>query len=150
MKKLYMIRLENGNSVIVQAESQDSALEHAGLRVDPAAQAAAMGEKDVANLHLTLVHEGLGPQNYSIRELEDFLCVAHLEDDGDFNLSLESGEGSDEFYVDYPFLRKAEEKHLLRKFTDPTFDNPEVRKLYEDAVERERTRLLVSGPDSGE
>jgi hypothetical protein len=95
MKKLYMIRLENGNSVIVQAENQDAALEHAGLRVDPAAQAVAMGEKDV-----TLVHEGLGPQNYTIRELDDFLCVAHLEDDGDFDLSLESGESSDEFYVD--------------------------------------------------
>jgi hypothetical protein len=45
MKNLYMIRLENGNSVIVQAESQDTALEHAGLRVDPAAQAAARGER---------------------------------------------------------------------------------------------------------
>jgi energy-coupling factor transporter ATP-binding protein EcfA2 len=115
-----------------------------------AAQAAAMGEKDLASLHLTLVHEGLGPQNYTIRELDDFLCMAHLEDDGDFDLTLESGESSDEFYVDYPCLRAAEEEHLLRKFTDPSFDNPEVRKLYEDAVERERTRLLVSGRDSGE
>jgi len=149
MKKLYMIRLENGNSVIVQAENQDTALQHAGLRVDPAAQAAAMGEKDVASLHLTLVHEGLGPQNYTIRELDDFLCMAHLEDNGDFDLTLESGESSDEFYIDYPCLRAAEEKHLLRRFTDPSFDNPEVRKLYEDAVEGERTRLLVSGRDSG-
>jgi hypothetical protein len=150
MKNLYMIRLENGNSVIVQAESQDTALEHAGLRVDPAAQAAARGEKDVASLHLTLVHEGLGPQNYTIRELDDFLCMAHLEDDGDFDFTLESGESCDEFYLDYPCLRAAEGEHLLRKFTDPTFDNPDVRKLYAEAVERERTRLLVSGRDSGE
>jgi hypothetical protein len=150
MKNLYMIRLENGNSAIVQAENADAALEHAGLRVDPVAQAAAIGEKDVASLHLTLVHEGLGPQNYTIRELRDFLCVAHLDDDGDFDLSLESGESSDEFYVDYPFLREAEEEHLLRKFTDPTFDNPDVRKLYKNAVERERTRLRVSARDSGE
>jgi hypothetical protein len=62
--------------------------------------------------------------------LDNFLCVAHLEDDGDFALSLESGESSDEFYKDYPCLRGAEEEPLLRKFTDPTFDNPELRKLY--------------------
>jgi len=97
-----------------------------------------------------LVHEGLGPQNYSIRELEDFLGVAHLEDDGDFDLTLESGESSDEFYIDSPCLRAAENEHLLRKFTDPTFDNPNVRKVYAEAVERERTRLLVSGRDFGE
>jgi len=102
-----------------------------------------MGERDVAGLHLILVHDGLGPQNYTIREIEHFLCVAHLEDEGDFEISLESGEGGDEFYKDYPHLREAEKEHLLRKFTDPTFDNPDVRKLYRDAVEKERTRLLV-------
>jgi hypothetical protein len=143
MKKLFMIRLENGNSVIVQANNCEEALDFAGLMVDPAQQAAAMGEHDVAGLHLVLVHDGLGPQNYTIREIENFLCVAHLEDEGDFELSLESGEGSDEFYKDYPHLREAEKKHLLLKFADPTFDNPDVRKLYRDAVEKERTRLLV-------
>ncbi len=143
MRKLFMIRLENGNSVIVQADNREQALEFAGLTVDPAKQAAAMGERDVAGLHLVLVHEGFGPQNYTIREIENFLCVAHLEDDGDFDISLESGEGSDEFYKDYPHLCEAEREHLRRKFTDPTFDNPDVRRLYQEAVEKERTRLLV-------
>jgi hypothetical protein len=143
MTKLYMIRLENGNSVILQAGSRQQALEFAGLTVDPAKQAAAMGERDVAGLHLILVHEGFGPQNYTIREIKHFLCVAHLEDDGDFEISLESGEGSDEFYEDYPHLREAERDHLERKLADPTFENPEVQMLYQEAVEKERTRMLI-------
>jgi hypothetical protein len=143
MKKLYMIRLENGNSVVLQATNRAQALEFAGLTVDPAKQAAAMGERDVAGLHFSLVNAGMGPQNYTIREIENFLCIAHLDDDGDFEISLESGEGSDEFYEDYPHLCEAEQEHLRRKFADPTFDNPEVRLLYQDAVQKERTRLLI-------
>jgi hypothetical protein len=143
MKKLYMIRLENGNSVILQASSSEQALEFAGLTVDPAQQAAAMGERDVAGLHFSLVHAGMGPQNYTIREIQNFLCIAHLEDDGDFSISLESGEGGDEFYVDYPHLCEAEQEHLQRRFPDPTFENPEVRLLYQNAVQKERTRLLI-------
>ncbi len=144
MTKLYMIRLENGNSVILQASNRQEALEFAGLTVDPAKQAAAMGERDVAGLHFILVHEGLGPQNYTIREIEHFLCVAHLDDDGDFEILLESGEGSDEFYEDYPHLCEAEKEHLDRKFADPTMENPDVKVLYQEAVQKERTRLLIA------
>lgn len=143
MEKLYMIRLENGNCVILQASSRAQALEFAGITVDPAQQAAAMGERDVAGLHLSLVDAGMGPQNFTIREIHHFLCVAHLHDDGDFEISLESGEGSDEFYVDYPHLCAAEHEHLQRKFDDPSFENPEVIQLYRDAVQKERTRLLI-------
>lgn len=143
MKKLYMIRLENGNGLILQAGSREQALRHAGLRVDPAKQAAAMKVPDVAALHLELVDEGMGPQNYTIRELHHFSCSAHLEDDGNFVLSLESGQGSDEFYEDYPDLRSAEAEHLQRQFSDPTFENPDVLNLYRAAVKKERTRLLV-------
>jgi hypothetical protein len=143
MKKLYMIRLENGNSVILQASSRDQALEFAGLTVDPAQQAAAMGEWDVAGLHFSLVHAGMGPQNFTIREIQNFLCIAHLDDEGEFEIALESGEGSVEFYVDYPHLCEAEQEHLQKKFSDPTFENPEVRRLYREAVQKERTRLLI-------
>lgn len=143
MMKLFIIRLENGNSVILQAACREQALEFAGLTVDPAKQAAAMGERDVASLHFSLVHAGMRPQNYTIRELQHFLCIAHLDDDGEFEITLESGEGSDEFYEDYPYLCKAELEHLRRRLPDPTFDNPEVRLLHQDAVRKERTRLLI-------
>lgn len=74
-----------------------------------------MGERDVAGLHFSLVHAGMGPQNYTIREIQNFLCIAHLDNEGDFEFSLESGQGSDEFYEDYPHLRDAEGEHLRRK-----------------------------------
>ncbi len=144
MKRLFMIRLENGNSVILQADDPDEALEFAGLKVDPERQAAAMGERDVAAVHLTLVHEGFGPQRFTIREIENFHCVAHLEDEGDFVLSIESGDCSDEFHRDYPHLVDAERAHLASKFPNPNFKNPEVRALYREAVEKERTRLLIT------
>jgi hypothetical protein len=138
-------RLVNGDAVIVQASNRQEALEFAGLALDPAKEAAAMGEPDVAGYHLHLIHEGVGPQNYTIREIEHFLCVAHLDDEGDFEMLVESAEGSDEFYVDYPHLREAEQEHLRSQFDDPTFENPEVRRLYREAVEKERTRLLITG-----
>lgn len=143
MTKLYMIRLENGDGLILQARNREQALRNAGLRVDPAKQASAIKIPDAATLHLALAHEGLGPQNCTIRELHHFLCSVHVEDDGDFLVVLESGQGSDEFYCDYPHLREAEAEHLRRSFSDPSFSNPDVRQLYRDAVEKERTRLLV-------
>ncbi len=143
MKRLFMIRLENGNSVVLQAVDREQAIQFAGLKVDPAEQAAAMGERDVAVLHLTLVHEGFGPRRFTIREIDNFHCVAHLEDDGDFVLSIESGDCTDEFYQDYPDLVEAERKHLESKFAKPNFKNPKVVQLYRDAVEKERTRLLI-------
>ncbi len=102
-----------------------------------------MGVRDVAALHLTLVHEGFGLQRFTIREIENFHCVAHLQDDGDFVLSIESGDCTDEFYRDYPHLIDAERVHLESKFANPNFKNPKVVQLYRDAVEKERTRLLI-------
>jgi hypothetical protein len=144
MKSLFMIRLENGNSVVLQATDREQALEFAGLRIDPAKQAAAVKDRDVAAVHLALVDGGYGPQRFTIREIESFHCVANLEDNGNFLLRIESGECSDEFCLDYPYLCEAEREHFERQFPDPNFTNPEVRKLYQDAVERERMRLLIS------
>jgi hypothetical protein len=143
MKKLYQIRLENGNSVIVQAENIEQAIEYAGLTIDPAENAETIGESDVAKAHLMLVRTGLGPQNYTIRELHSFTCVAALRDDGNFDISLESEEASDEFYQDYPHLSEAVDESV--KMGHPLLQDPRGRQLMEEAVDKERTRLLVVG-----
>ncbi|MDE1161131.1 MAG: hypothetical protein PW792_04190 [Acidobacteriaceae bacterium] len=141
--KLYMIRLENGNAAILQAENEEAAIEQAGLRVDPKAFAKEQGVSDVAAQHLELVRSGLGPQNFRIRELKDFFCLVSLRDDGRFQFALESQETDEEFYEDYPVLWSAEDP-LLQEI-DPF--HPEWNKrrepLIAEAVERERTRLLV-------
>ena len=143
MKKLYQIRLENGNSVIVQAENIEQAIEYAGLTIDPAENAETLGESDVAKAHLMLVRTGLGPQNYTIRELHSFGCVAALRDDGNFDFSPESEEASDEFYQDYPHLSEAVDESV--KMGHPLLQDPRGRRLMEEAVNKERTRLLVVG-----
>ena len=143
MKKLYQIRLENGNSVIVQAENIGQAIEYAGLTIDPAENAETLGESDVAKAHLMLVRTGLGPQNYTIRELHSFTCVAALRDDGNCDISLESEEASDEFYEDYPHLSDAVNESV--QMGHPILQDPRGRRLMEETVDKERTRLLVVG-----
>ena len=110
---LFMIRLENGNSVVLQAESEIDALEYAGLRSDPDAVAKEMSQRsgeehDPAEIYLSMVRSGVGPQNYTIRKLRHFMCDFHLEEDGQFEGRLSANDDtSDEFYIDYPELNKA-------------------------------------------
>jgi hypothetical protein len=63
---------------------------------------------DEANVALMLMESGVGPQNFSIRELQDFHCSISLPDNGKAELNLDSDEALDEFYRDYPDLRAAE------------------------------------------
>ena len=83
-QKLYMIRLENGNSVITQAANEPEALELIGFNADPATLAAEMNEEDVPSVHWALVQSGVGSQKVAIRELHDFACDVVLKDDGIF------------------------------------------------------------------
>jgi hypothetical protein len=85
-----------------------------------------------------LVRTGLGPQNYTIRELHSFTCVAALRDDGNFEISLESEEASDEFCQDYPHLSEAVDESV--KMGHPILQDPRGRRLMEEG--QRRTRLL--------
>ena len=144
MNKLYMIRLENGDSVILQAKTEEDAIRKAGLRVNPVELAAELGDGDVAVTHLGMVNAGVGPQNFTIRELHDFMCVAALREDGYFDLRFESYEALDEFYLDYPNIEAAVDENAGMDLAKGRLDSPAVRELFRDAVERERARLLVA------
>ena len=39
-----------------------------------------------------MVKTGVGPQNFTIRELHDFMCIAALTEDGDFDFRRRSRE----------------------------------------------------------
>jgi hypothetical protein len=157
-----MIRLENGNSVVLQAENEAQALEYAGIRSDPDAVARELSqnsgiEEDPAVVHLSMVRSGVGPQNYSIRKLNHFMCDFRLDDSGEFEGQLSGNdETSDEFYVDYPELNTALNLWsgpILAKET-ASFADPEFMAEVEahgqhhdaaiaDAVAKERTRLIA-------
>ena len=162
---LFMIRLENGNSVVVQAENEVQALEFAGLRSDPREIAKELTlrtgeEHDPADIHFSMVSNGVGPQNFTIRKLANFICEFHLQDGGEFESHLSgSDETCDEFYVDYPELNSALDEWSGPILTKPeeaisTFADPELMSEVEDhaqhrdkviaeAVARERTRLIA-------
>lgn len=84
-----MIRLQNGNSVVLQADNEQEALEFAGLRADASPlteHMKARGEDaDPAEVQLLMMQSGLGPQNCTIRELNEFHCAFNLQDDGTFS-----------------------------------------------------------------
>jgi hypothetical protein len=153
MRKLYMIRLQNGNSVVLQADDEHQALEFAGLRSDGSSLAEhlkASGENvDPAEVQLMMMQSGLGPQNYTIRELNDFHCVFNLDDEGTFSSGLDGEESLDEFYLDYPELDAAEEElsdiiSQSVEFEDGVRIRSEREKeLMDAAVLKERTRLTA-------
>jgi len=152
MRKLYMIRLQNGNSVVLQADDEQQALEYAGLRADGSElteEMRASGEDvDKADVQLLMMESGLGPQNYTIRELNEFHCSFILNDDGTFVASLDGEESLDEFYMDYPELDAAESERS-DLIGEPEFEDgvriqsQQEKQLIEAAVLKERTRLTA-------
>jgi hypothetical protein len=140
---LFMIRLENGNSVVVQAENEAEALEFAGLRSDPHEMAEKLTEEsgeqhDPAEVHLMMINSGVGPQNYTIRKLKNFMCEFSLTDEGEFEAHLASADQAyDEFYVDYPELDKAFDETAAPLLADDKWPD------HLDA-HRERTRGAVA------
>lgn len=143
MKKLYMIRLENGNSALLQAANEEDAIQRAGLRTSPAQLATELQETDIAATHLAMVSAGVGPQNFTIRELRDFMCIAVLGEDGNFEFRLDSEAELNEFYLDYPDIDAATEENMKMKPEEASLENLAVQQLFRDAVTRERTRLLI-------
>ena len=142
---LFMIRLENGNSVVLQAENEAQALEYAGIRSDPDAVAKELSqnsgqEHDPAEVHRSMVQSGVGPQNYTIRKLDCFSCDFRLRDNGEFEASISGYDATcDEFYGDYPELNRA-----LDLWSDPilslrttSFTDPEMMAEVEAYAQRQ-------------
>ena len=143
MSKLHMIRLENGDALVLQANNEREAQVRAGLTLDPAEMATHAGVEDVAEFHLYMKDLGVGPQISQIRELRNFRCHVHIEDNAICQFSMENSECLGEIFADYPEIQKA-----LAQILD--FDSAQrncqslTQAILEDAVMKERTRLLVS------
>lgn len=148
MKKFYMIRLENGNSALLQAANEEDAIQSAGLRTSPAQLATELHETDIAATHLAMVSAGVGPQNFTIRELHDFMCIAVLREDGNFEFRLDGETGINEFYLDYPYIDAATEENMEMKPEEASLENPVVQQIFRDAVIRER--LSITGAISSD
>jgi len=74
-----MIRLENGDSVIAQAEREALQLASVDVNVESIADDLKV---DVPTAHSELVRSGLGRQNICVRELHDFAVDVVLTNEG--------------------------------------------------------------------
>lgn len=141
MRKLFLIRLENGNSVIAQAENEQEALDFAGFEID-LEDAARQMESDVPMAHWSLVQSGVGPQRVEVRELHEFACDLRLNDSGEFEFILGNWEGAeDEILQSYPELNKALD--AIDAQDDPRLTTDFAKEALNTAVSKERTRLIV-------
>lgn len=146
---LFMIRLENGDSVVLQAQNEEQALEFVGLRVDVKEVAAdfAKGsgeEMDPAEVHLALINSGTGPQHFTIRKLGNFMCTFKLNDRGNFEGHLgDAVECADEFYIDYPILQKMVDGVDFTGVLESGRHRERYEQNLKEAIEQERNRLLT-------
>jgi hypothetical protein len=141
MKKLFLIRLENGNCVIAQAENEQEALDFAGFGIDLEDIARRM-KSDVPTAHWSLVQSGVGPQRVQVRELHEFACDLELTDGGEFEFILGNWEGAkEEILESYPEINKALDAIDARD--DPRLTTDFAREALNIAVNKERTRLIV-------
>lgn len=142
MKRLFMIRLENGNSVIAQAENEREALEFACLDADLESVAKDL-KVDVPTAHWELVRCGLGPQNITVRELHNFAVDVILTNEGQLEFRFGNNEeADDEIFEDYPALASALDEIACQE--DPRVTTEFAKERLAQAVEQERTRLLIA------
>jgi hypothetical protein len=144
--RLFALRLENADTIIVAAADEPEALQKAGLTSGALFHVQQQLKNQGIDRHRAdLVLDGVGPQRYEIRELEDILLNLRISDLGTFSL-----EGTDELTYDalfdgYPIMR-ATHKEIGDKGPDVReIDNhrTEHDALMADAFSREKTRLMV-------
>jgi hypothetical protein len=166
--KLFMIRLQNGNSVVLQAKTRDEALDFAGVTTQAKDvrkvgangkwENAATTPEQLSALQSEMLEMGIGPQGHNIRELKDYKCDFALTDKGEFESDVSTEKAFNEFMRDYPELTKAElaagdcvDHQAWETYTHPQYgvcrkkSSREVE-LLSEGVYKERTRLA---PPSG-
>lgn len=142
--KLFLVRLENGNSVYLQAKDEQDAAAVLGLTADPADYVDILECDTVEQARKVLVDSGSGKQAYIIKEVSKFFCTVDLKDGGTFSLDLDGEEANKELWDFYPFVSAAEDRidqDAGGDITKARLDNPHVIAVMKQAVLAERERL---------
>jgi hypothetical protein len=151
--KLFMIRLQNGNSRIIQAKNSKAAIRKAELHVDGKDYVDDFNEGqtekiDAAEMHLALVSgRGIGKQNYTIRELQNFDLECSFEDDGILVFTPATYDSSEEIFEDYPVLGAAIDS--LEEYVLPLLAEWEEQGGFKEGIPRERTQYEVDTVKDG-
>lgn len=146
--KLFAIRLENADMVIIIAENQTEAVKKAGLTADTLDDATEqLRRMGVERDHADLVLEGFGPQRYEIRELDHLMLNLSISQSGEFSLrEMDESTYMGLYEWGYPIMSAIDDE-VAEKWPDHPFDLEDHRaehdSLYADAYSREKTRLML-------
>jgi hypothetical protein len=139
--RVFAIRLENGDTLIVTAEDKQSALEKLGITVRVFQT---LQEQGVDRPHADLVIDGFGPQRYEIREMEHIALARYLTV-GHVNLQDMDQITYEALYEGYPILQGADNE-IAERWPDPQsieHHRAEHDALLADAFSHEKTRLML-------
>lgn len=144
--KLFAIRKECGDLVILSAESELDAVHQAGMDMDAvnsAVEQLRRGPGPAIDAE-TIMQGGIGPQAYEIRELPSVYIDLKLDETGDFELSDLSPEIRDVVGGMYPIIDAATDR-AIEIWPDGVMLDDEGRRAYwqlmAEAIEQERQRL---------
>jgi hypothetical protein len=138
--KLFAIRIENGETVLVTGTDQADALKNAGLTAEAIEE---LKKGGIRYDHADWVISGFGPQRYEVLELDHLQIRLELNEQGGLELSDFDLDTNHTLCRLYPVLDREIKKWTLEKVWQ---NRPQYEEVIQRVVSFERTRLAL--PDT--
>ena len=144
--RLFAIRLENADTIIITTEDDQDAVRNAGLTSHNLSSVVQQLQNfGVHRDQADLVLDGISPQKYEIRELKHIVLQLRISEQGSFDLQ---DMDEDTFHVlmqGYPIMSATDDEIADRwpEIGDLEAHKTERDALLADAFSREKTRLML-------
>lgn len=146
--KVFAIRKQNGETTIISAKNQEDAIKAAGLTKEAVLDVVDQLRRQGHEITPTaLMRDGIGPQRYEIRELQDFQLTVKLDTLGDFELGDVGCQTQEQLAELYPIVNEAIKEACNRWSAHtilPESERPAYRRLLRSAATQERNRLCAA------
>ena len=146
--RIFAIRKQNGETTIISANNQEEAIKAAGLTMDTVLDVVDQLRRQGHEIAPTaLMRDGIGPQPYEIRELQDFQLTMKLDHLGDFELADVGCQTQEQLAELYPIVNEAIKEACSRWLGHPILpesERPSYRRLLRSAANQERNRLCAA------
>ena len=143
--RLFAIRLENADTVIITAEDPQDAVRKAGLTAQTLSSVVQQLQNYGVNRdQADLVLDGIGPQKYEIRELNHIVLELRPSELGSFDLQDMDEHTLNALMEGYPIMSHTDDEIADRWPEIGDLDHKTEREaLLADAFSREKTRLML-------
>ena len=146
--RLFAIRIENADTLLIGANDHQEAIAKAGLTPDDLSSVVQqLRNQGVERDQADLVLDGIGPQKFEIRELNHLHLELRVLEMGDFELRDMDEPTYNALYQGYPIMSAADEEIADKwpEVADIEVHKHERNALMADAFSREKTRLMLPG-----